>query len=120
MTAQANRRSFVPILMISLGILLILGSIAWLVFSTQSSAEDTPSLASSASTPRIPYPEIHRIRVGDAKAALDLGSAIFVDVRGEPYFAQGHIPGALSITEDDLEQYLSQLKPTDWIITYCT
>jgi 3-mercaptopyruvate sulfurtransferase SseA len=120
MTAQDNRRSFVPILMISLGVLLIFGSITWLVYSTQASVDETPTLASSASTPRIPYPEIRRIRVGDAKAALDLGSAIFIDVRGEPYYAQGHIPGALSLTEADLEQDLSQLRPNDWIIIYCT
>jgi len=120
MFAKSNRQSFIPILIIALGVILIVSSVAWLVLSTKTSAESASSITSSASTPRIPYPKIHRVSVGDAKAALDLGSAVFLDVRGEPYFSQGHIPGALSVTEEELESYLSQLSPSDWLITYCT
>jgi hypothetical protein len=120
MFAKNNRKSFVPVLMIAFGVLLIFGSVAWLVLSSKTSAESASSIASSASTPRIPYPEIRRISVGDAKAAHDLGSAVFLDVRGEPYYSQGHIPGALSVTEEELDNYLNQLGPSDWLITYCT
>jgi len=67
-----------------------------------------------------PYLEIPRVRLGDAKAAYDQKQAVFIDVRGADSYQAGHIPGALSISVDDLESHLKELKPTDWIITYCT
>ena len=106
--------------MVISGIALILGSIVWFIQSDSSTADLSTEISPPVSSPQIPYPDIQRIRVGDAKAALDLGSAIFIDVRGEPYFSQGHIPGALSITEDELLNRLQEFKPTDWIILYCT
>ena len=67
-----------------------------------------------------PYLEIPRVRLGDAKAAYDQKQAVFVDVRSLDSYQAGHIPGALSIPVDDLESRLKELKPADWIITYCT
>jgi rhodanese-related sulfurtransferase len=58
--------------------------------------------------------------VGDAKAALEIQNAIFLDPRGEPFYSEGHIPGAISIPEDELEARLGELDPDAWIITYCT
>jgi hypothetical protein len=76
--------------------------------------------AQPAVTQLIPYPDIARVSVGDAKAAFDLGNAVFVDTRGDLYFAEGHLPGAISMTEQDIPARLDQLEPSDWIITYCT
>ena len=53
-------------------------------------------------------------------AAYDLEQAVFIDTRGDPYFSQGHIPGAISMTEDEVLSRLSDLDPNAWIITYCT
>ena len=68
----------------------------------------------------IPYPEIPRVSLEDAKAAFDSGTAVFVDVRGESSFAQSHIPGAISMTEADLPDHMDDLDRSSWIITYCT
>jgi 3-mercaptopyruvate sulfurtransferase SseA len=67
-----------------------------------------------------PYLELPRVRLADAKAAYDQKQAVFVDVRSTDSYQAGHIPDALSIPVDDLESRLKELKPTDWIITYCT
>jgi len=115
-----DRQSLYPVLMIAAGVALILGSIAWLVYSTRQSAARAASFTQAVSTPRVPYPDTHRISLQEAKASFDSGSAVFIDVRGEPYFSQGHIPGALSITENDLDSRLKDLDPSKWIITYCT
>ena len=110
------RNALFPILMIAAGVILMLGSVAWFVNANGSGAEVTTSTPAM----RMPHPDIPRISVGDAKAAFDLGNAVFIDTRGEPYFSQGHIPGAVTITEDELPERLDEFNPSDWIITYCT
>jgi hypothetical protein len=66
------------------------------------------------------YPEIQRVSLEDAKAALDDNRAVFVDVRGASSYAESHVPGALSIPLLNLEDRLDELNPAEWIITYCT
>ncbi len=68
----------------------------------------------------IPYSEIVRVGLGDAKAAYDLKQAIYLDVRDADSYASGHIPGALSIPLNNLEARLKELDPNAWILTYCT
>jgi rhodanese-related sulfurtransferase len=64
--------------------------------------------------------EIQRVGIAEAKTAYDNGKAVFIDVRGDQYFAEKHIPGALSIPESEITNQMSQLNQSDWIITYCT
>ena len=78
------------------------------------------TIADDAPPNRVPYPDIPRITLSDAKAAFDLNNAVFIDTRGDSYFSQGHIPGALSITEDQIGDRIDELDSTAWIITYCT
>jgi rhodanese-related sulfurtransferase len=61
-----------------------------------------------------------RLDIAEAKAAFDQDKAIFVDVRDTNAYASDHIPGALSIPEDELPDRLGELDPNAWIITYCT
>lgn len=115
--------------------LLILGSIAVIALGAVLivSSINTPS-APAATAPRaaapvqsaptasadIPYPEIARVSLGNAKAAYDLKQAVFLDVRDAGSYADSHIPGAISIPLADLETRLGELNKTAWIITYCT
>ena len=117
--SQLNRQALLAIgslLIIVVGLVLIMsangGNTAPSAISTQVTAP--------ASVGEDPYLEIPRVRLGDAKAAYDQKHAVFVDVRSLDSYQAGHIPGALSIPVDDLESRLKELKPTDWIITYCT
>jgi hypothetical protein len=113
--SKGNRpqRPILPLLLIAIGVVLV-GAVAFSLLSSGGSgtASPTPSLDAN-----IPYPEIDRVSLADAKAAFDTGQAVFVDVRGEPFYSDAHIPGALSLTEDQLPD---ELDPSDWIITYCT
>jgi hypothetical protein len=68
----------------------------------------------------IPYPEVERVSLTDAKAALDSGSTVFIDVRGDEVYAISHVRGALSIPLGELETRLGELDPEQRIITYCT
>jgi 3-mercaptopyruvate sulfurtransferase SseA len=115
-----NRQSLFPLLMIVFGVALIFGSVAWMVNASRTAEAQRASLIDPVASPRIPYPEVPRVSLGDSKAAYDLQQAVFVDTRGEPYFSEGHIPGAISMTDDEIASRINELNPDDWIITYCT
>ena len=121
MPASTKRRKLVPLTMMGSGILLIFAAVASIaMFSPQQTSNlPTPSAQVQAALP-VPYPDVKRISIQDAKAALDLEAAVFVDVRGKEWYDQEHILGALSIPEDELEARMKELEPTAWIITYCS
>ena len=68
----------------------------------------------------LPYPDVPRIKVEDARAAVDHQQAILVDARSAAQYAQSHIAGAKSIPVDELESRLNELNKDQLIITYCT
>jgi len=120
MPVKFKRNSLLPLLMMVIGGVLILGSLAWFGYADQSPTPEASATATQASVEIVPYAQIKRVSLADAKAAYDLGSAVFLDVRGEPYYSQGHIAGALSVTEDEFTERLGDLDRGMWIITYCT
>ena len=65
---------------------------------------------------------VPRVSLLDAKAAIDSGKAVVVDVRTPDAFAASHIAGALSIPLGQIELDPSSVKldKDQWIITYCT
>lgn len=123
MSAKKNNRSLFPLLLMAAGVVFIISALLWVLNSADeevaSSSQPTNTL-SAVTTRRIPYSSIKRVNLADAKEAFDLGAAVFVDTRGDIYFAEGHIPGALSIPENELLNRIGELDPADWIITYCT
>ncbi len=79
-----------------------------------------PPASAPAGEPQVSEADAPRISLEEAKAAFDGGVAVFVDVRSEAAYADGHIPGALSIPLAELESRLDELDSGQWIITYCT
>jgi hypothetical protein len=109
--------SLLPVILVATGLVLILGAaVFYLVYPFNSTA----TVPTDQSTVTVPYPDVARVSLKDAKAAYDIQNAVFIDVRGEPYYSQEHIPGALSITYDELPAHIQDLNKTDWIIPYCT
>lgn len=66
--------------------------------------------------------EVPRVSVEEAKAALDSGAAIIVDVRSAGAYAASHVPGAINIQLGEFETNPTgvNLDKDQWIITYCT
>jgi hypothetical protein len=75
-------------------------------------------------TPKLPLTEadVPRVPVDQAKAALDSGMAIIVDVRTPQAYEASHIKGAISIPLGEIELNPTglNLDKNKWIITYCT
>lgn len=68
----------------------------------------------------MPYPDVPRISVVDARARHEAGTALFVDVRSEEAFATSHIAGAISLPLSQLEERYQELPREREIITICT
>jgi hypothetical protein len=66
--------------------------------------------------------EVPRVSVEEAKAALDSGAAIIVDVRNTQLYAASHVAGAINIQLGEIETDPTglNLDKDQWIITYCT
>jgi 3-mercaptopyruvate sulfurtransferase SseA len=66
--------------------------------------------------------EVPRVTIEEAKAALESGAAVIVDVRDPAQYEKSHVAGAISIWLDDIEANPTglSLDKDQWIITYCT
>lgn len=116
MMSKRRRASTTPLALIGLGLLLILGAAGWYGFAFLRPEAEPQTIQPVEGG----HPDIPRVSLGDAKAALDTGSAVFVDVRDAESYSQSHIRGAISIPVGELPDRMQELNPKDWIITYCT
>lgn len=117
---QRNRsKSSVPLLLAAAGLVLLVLATSLILFQPPQSLAVTKTPEPQHSVEET-FPEIQRVSLADSKAAMDDGSAIFIDVRDASAYAEAHIPGSLSIPLAELEARLKELDPNQWIITYCT
>jgi hypothetical protein len=113
------------LIIIGFGALIVIGALLILApvlnppasIPISSSRQATPTELPASD---VPYPDVVRVTVGNARAAQVTKQAIFVDVRDQESYARSHIAGALSIPLDVLEERLGELDKEQWIITYCT
>lgn len=119
MARNKVKESNTPILLMIIGSIIILGVVIWQTSRILDRAAPTAA-PSSPSSGFLPYPDVERITLEDAKAAFDAGTAVFLDVRDAESYAAGHISGAVNIDYSDVESRLAEMNPSDHIITYCT
>jgi len=103
-----QQKSNLPLILIGAGALLVVAVLIWQAISF-----------SSSKIPSQPA-DVARVSLAEAKAALDAGSAVFLDVRSAGAFADSHVAGAINIPEAELPDRLGELDKQAWIITYCT
>lgn len=114
--ASRQRNPF-PLILIGAGLLFLVSAAIWLLKTS------TPAPTTTANTQTqsdIPYPDIARVALADAKLSFDQQSAIFVDVRDSVSFGTGHIPGSVNIPVAEISTRASELDQNALIITYCT
>lgn len=94
-----------------------------------SSATTTPATTASpvanAAIPQTPAPNpedaMPRVKVDQAKAEVDKGTAVIIDVRGTDAYKTAHIKGALDYPLPRLEQSdFKDIPKGKHIIAYCT
>ncbi|MDQ3474424.1 MAG: rhodanese-like domain-containing protein [Acidobacteriota bacterium] len=84
-------------------------------------ATSTNSAAANKANPVAPNPpdNTRRINVQQAQELAARGQAYFVDVRNQPAYDQGHIPGAKLIPLAEVVDRIGELPRDKTIITYC-
>jgi hypothetical protein len=73
----------------------------------------TPSVSESES-------DVPSVNIEQLKEKVDAGAdVVIVDVRSKEEFAEGHIPGAVSIPWEEIKDRYSEIPRDKEIITYC-
>jgi ABC-type oligopeptide transport system substrate-binding subunit len=77
---------------------------------------------SSSATPGhiAPSDGVKRVTTVELRDALDKGTAIVIDVRGDAAYKQNHIKGSISIPGDQVEAHLKDLPRDKMIVAYCS
>ena len=114
MSTRKKNNPIPVFILIGGGLLLIVA--AFMLANQNPPAAPTPQAAIEEAI----YPEIQRVSIDEAKAALDSGSALIVDVRSADAYQNSHISGAINIPAEEIEARLGELDKAQWIITYCT
>ena len=85
-------------------------------------APNTNASAANKTIPVVPNPPdgARRINVQQAQDLIARGQAFFVDVRNQPAYDQGHIPGAKLIPLAEVADRIGELPRDKTIITYCS
>jgi hypothetical protein len=82
-----------------------------------------PLITPSATTWKTPTPSaaagVPRISLSAAKASLDAGTAVLVDVRTAAAYQQSHAVGAISMPSNEVAQRYKELPADKQIILYC-
>lgn len=63
--------------------------------------------------------EFENVSVEELRARLQNGEIILLDVRPEVEYESGHLPGALSLPLEEIEQKLASLPDDKTIVAYC-
>lgn len=101
-------------------------SMAALVAIAAESDVVEPSAVSISPTPTPPAsnpPDAEsapRISLADAKNAFDEGTATFIDTHAKAIYDAGHVPGAINVTIQELEEKFSSIPKGRRIIAYCS
>ncbi len=111
------RRAFIALL--AGGALLIVAAV-FFTLSQKPIPTSSSTVVDSHPEEGIPYPEVPRLSLADAKARYEAGTAIFLDVRGQEDYEVAHIPNALSLPLSEIETRYQELPLEAEIIAYCT
>src|SRR6185369_8676777 len=63
--------------------------------------------------------EIRQISAAEAQKIYESGGAVFVDVRDPASYEAAHIPGALHLSDANLEHFIEGRDKTKPVVAYC-
>jgi thiosulfate sulfurtransferase len=62
---------------------------------------------------------IPEIQIHEAKKKLDQKSCVFVDVRDQKSYRSAHIPGAVRLNDDNLQEFVERTDRNAELVVYC-
>lgn len=119
---RGSSRIWPYLLLATLGLIAVV-AVAIVVTRPAASPPATPASAVPQSDTgheagELPYPEVPRVSVAEAKARYDAGTALFVDTRSQKQYDLAHISNAISLPVTDVEARYRELPRDAEIITY--
>jgi rhodanese-related sulfurtransferase len=74
--------------------------------------------AQALATGSIPFPDVPRIALQEAKDKLDGGQAVLVDVRSKQSYDRSHAAGAISIPETEIDARMDEFPADKELVLY--
>lgn len=109
------------LLRVSLAAILILAVFSLPACNSSGNVQRSEGTGGSPPTdsPEVPSDGVRRVTIPELRAALEMGEAVVVDVRGEVEHKLGHIKGARSLPLGLIAQRSGDLPRDKLIVTYC-
>jgi thiosulfate sulfurtransferase len=63
--------------------------------------------------------DFKEISVGEARKKLELGQVVFVDVRDPGSFQAAHVPGALLLSDANVQEFVEKTDKAKPVVVYC-
>src|SRR3954471_20560500 len=63
--------------------------------------------------------EIPQVQIHDAKKKLDEKECLFVDIRDPASYGEAHIPGALHLTDANVQEFVQNADKKKPVVVYC-
>ena len=104
-------------LLVGGGLVLIAAALLILLMQQTPGRNQLPA---EVSDPNIPYPDVPRLPVAQAREGHQTGAILFVDTRSAENFEIAHIPGAISLPSGANDAAYTALPRDVQIVTYCT
>ena len=118
---QSSSSLVIPVVV---GIVVLTVVVGAIVLSESARGQATAGASGNTALPRdtqsIPYPDVPRMSLQEAKEGMDNGQVLLVDVRSKASYDQSHAVGAVSIPEVEVEARLDELPRDKEIVLYCT
>jgi 3-mercaptopyruvate sulfurtransferase SseA len=115
---RKSRFQLNPALIILGGVVLVV--VALWISASSTTAESPVSVPDQPREAHIPYPEVERVSVQEAKTAFDAGTALIVDVRSGNSYQAGHATGAISFPSTEMASRYRELPQDRLLYLYCT
>jgi 3-mercaptopyruvate sulfurtransferase SseA len=107
-------------LLLIFGSVLLIGGIAVYLFSYAGATASPANTQASVVEADIPYPNVVRISLEEAKARSDAGTAVLLDVRPIEDYQALHAANAISIPLTELPHRSIELDKAAEYLIYCT
>jgi 3-mercaptopyruvate sulfurtransferase SseA len=109
-----------PFLLLVAGVVLLVGGSVVYLLNRPAPSQGVTPIPDDQVEAGVPYPEVARISLAEAKAHYDAGEAVVVDVRTREDYETLHVPNAISLPLSELSARYEELPLEAEILTYCT
>ena len=90
--------------------------------SRAGASSTTTTTTTAGATPHptsTPNDGVRRVTTDEARAMVERGEALIVDVRAQAQYDQGHIKGSVCVPRTEIDKRLAELPKDKLLIFYC-